>query len=307
MIKLFSRFISIDTVKFDLFTIDNIRNTYYNKFSEIYSQLNIITNQLFSLTFGDINTTTSTLLSNNLFKIIKMNYTQNINLKASAEKNVSIPERTSIIYYTKSDNLYMKHSRVLIMYEINKNSIKNYKIYINCAQNTIKEYMKREKGSAYDIKLLIENILNKYYLSIYAIGPIDNPENIELDINNAINKTFNITCPTEHIINYLNLRKNNSFTSDEKLELLISKALNNEDTSFYDNIDYQTIITKLKRDLIDEPIRIVIFNYRGNITQEEFKNISRKISQEYSLNLNIKNNITSNITYLDSINYMSIY
>ena len=298
MIKLFSRFISIDTVKFDLFTIDSIRNTYYNKFSEIYSQLNIITNQLFSLTFGDINTTTSTLLSNNLFKTIKMNYTQNINLKASAEKNVSIPERTSIIYYTKSDNLYMKHSRVLIMYEINKNSIKNYKIYINCAQNTIKEYMKREKGSAYDIKLLIENILNKYYLSIYAIGPIDNPENIELDINNAINKTFNITCPTEYIINYLNLRKNNSFISDEKLELLISKALNNEDTSFYDNIDYQTIITKLKRDLIDEPIRIVIFNYRGNITQEEFKNISRKISKEYSLNLNIKNNITSNIKYL---------
>ena len=45
MIKLFSRFITNDTVKFDLFTIDNMKKSNYPKFNEIYSQLNNITNQ----------------------------------------------------------------------------------------------------------------------------------------------------------------------------------------------------------------------------------------------------------------------
>ena len=203
-----------------------------------------------------------------------MYYTQNINLKASAEKNVSIPEKTSIIYYDKTDNIYLHHSRILIMYEINENSIKNYIIYINCVQNTIKEYMKREKGLVYDIKISIENILKKYYLSIYAIGPFNDLEKIEIEINEAINKSFTITCPTQNIINYLNLRKNNSFTSDEKLELLISKAIDKEDTSTYENIDYSQLIQKVKIDLIDEPKRVVIFNYRGNISNEDLKNNS---------------------------------
>ena len=175
----------------------------------------------------------------------------------------------------------MIHSRILIMYEIKENSIKNYIIYISCVENIIKEYMKREKGLVYDIKISVKNLLKKYYLSIYTIGPIDNLENIEIEINNAINKSFTITCSTTNIIKYLNLRKKNSFTSNEKLELLISKAINKEDTSTYENIEYDKLIQKLKIDLIDEPKRVVIFNYRGNISNEDFKN----------------NNITDNIKY----------
>ena len=298
MIKLFSRFITNDTVKFDLFTIDDMKKSNYSKFQDIYYSLNNITNHLFSLTFGDINTTESKNMSNNLFSIIQNKINPQIpNLKASEETIISIPEKSSIIYYNKTDNIYMIHSRILIMYEIKENSIKNYIIYISCVENIIKEYMKREKGLVYDIKISVKNLLKKYYLSIYAIGPIDELENIEIEINNAINKSFTITCSTTNIIKYLNLRKNNSFTSNEKLELLISKAINKEDTSTYENIEYDKLIQKLKIDLIDEPKRVVIFNYRGNISNEDFKNKIAKISKEYSLNENIKNNITDSIKY----------
>jgi hypothetical protein len=193
------------------------------------------------------------------------------------------------------------------MYEINENLIKNYIIYISCAQNTIKEYMKREKGLVYDIKLSIEKILKKNYFSIYAIGPFNELEKIEIEINEAINKSFTITCPTQNITTYLNLRKNNSFTSDEKLQLLISKAIEKEDTSIYENIDYDKLVQKLKIYLIEEPKRVVILNYGGNISDEDFKTIPDKISKEYSLNKNIKNQITNNTKYLQSLNYTSIY
>jgi hypothetical protein len=308
MIKLFSRFITNDTVKFDLFTIDDMKKSSYSKFQDIYYSLNNITNHLFSLTFGDINTTESKNMSNNLFSIIRNKNNSEIpNLKASKETIISIPEKSSIIYYNKTDNIYMIHSRILIMYEIKENSIKNYIIYISCVENIIKEYMKREKGLVYDIKISVENILKKYYLSIYTIGPIDNLENIEIEINNAINQSFNITCPTKDIINYLNLRKNNSFTSDEKLQLLISKAIEKEDTSIYENIDYDKLVQKLKIYLIEEPKRVVILNFGGNISDEDFKTIPDKISKEYSLNKNIKNQITNNTKYLQPLNYTSIY
>ena len=311
MIKLFSRFITIETVKFDLFTIEDMKNTSHSQFNDIYQSLNKIITHLFSLTLGDINTNTSREMSNNLYKIINFNYTYNYsnipNLKASAPIIYSLPEKTSIIYYNKTDNIYLHHSRILIMYEINENLIKNYIIYISCAQNTIKEYMKREKGLVYDIKLSIEKILKKNYFSIYAIGPFNELEKIEIEINEAINKSFTITCPTQNITNYLNLRKNNSFTSDEKLQLLISKAIEKEDTSIYENIDYDKLVQKLKIYLIEEPKRVVILNFGGNISDEDFKTIPDKISKEYSLNKNIKNQITNNTKYLQSLNYTSIY
>ena len=83
-------------------------------------------------TIGDINKITS--ITNLLSQFLIKNK-NNINLQSSIiKKNIYLKDKTSIIYYTKNENLYDIQSSIMIFYQLNStdiiNDFKYYSLYI---------------------------------------------------------------------------------------------------------------------------------------------------------------------------------
>ena len=167
--------------------------------------------------------------------------------------------------------------------------------------------MRNIKGSVYDIELKIETIGKNYYFIIYAISPIDNPETLEKYINEAINQTLINTYKCENlalISDYLTKGQRKNYTSDDRLIELINKSKGTQtesNSNINQNITYETIVSRVTNDIINLCKRIVIFNYRNNITQNEIDEAIKLIPKKYTLNSEVTNNITNNITELGNL------
>lgn len=61
---------------------------------------------------------------------------------------------------------------------------------------------------------------------------------------------------------------------------------------------YQSIIEKVKDIVIKNPKRIAILYHRADLTDEELDEQNKELDENYLLRPEIKNIITTNITYL---------
>ena len=309
MIKIFTQFITVNTTKFDLFSVNDVLSCEYREFTTFFNDLNKYKEKLIYLSFGDVSYNESYNESNKIFKLINYNVTNSYNLLNSVlkEKYVVLPELSSFIYYTKTKEDNNNNNRILVLYEITANFINIYKMYILCIQYNIYNYMRNIKGSVYDIELKIETIGKNYYFVIYAISPIDNPETLEKYINEAINQTLINTYKCENlalISDYLTKGQRKNYTSDDRLIELINKSKGTQtesNSNINQNITYETIVSRVTNDIINLCKRIVIFNYRNNITQNEIDEAIKLIPKKYTLNSEVTNNITNNITELGNL------
>ena len=309
MIKIFTQFITVNTTKFDLFSVNDVLSCEYEQFTTFFKNLNKSKEKLIYLSFGDVSYNESYNESNKIFKLINYNVSDSYNLLNSVlkEKYVVLPELSSFIYYTKTKEDNNNNNRILVLYEITANFINIYKMYIFCIQYNIYNYMRNIKGSVYDIELKIETIGKNYYFVIYAISPIDNPETLEKYINEAINQTLINTYKCENlalISDYLTKGQRKNYTSDDRLIELINKSKGTQtesNSNINQNITYETIVSRVTNDIINLCKRIVIFNYRNNITQNEIDEAIKLIPKKYTLNSEVTNNITNNITELGNL------
>ena len=270
MIKIFTQFITVNTTKFDLFSVNDVLSCEYEQFTTFFKNLNKYKEKLIYLSFGDVSYNESYNESNKIFKLINYNVSDSYNLLNSVlkEKYVVLPELSSFIYYTKTKEDNNNNNRILVLYEITANFINIYKMYILCIQYNIYNYMRNIKGSVYDIELKIETIGKNYYFVIYAISPIDNPETLEKYINEAINQTLINTYKCENlalISDYLTKGQRKNYTSDDRLIELINKSKGTQtesNSNINQNITYETIVSRVTNDIINLCKRIVIFNYR---------------------------------------------
>ena len=169
--------------------------------------------------------------------------------------------------------------------------------------------MRNTKGSVYDIQLKIEKVEKFYYFIIYAISPIDNPEILEKYINEAINQTLQNSSKCENIdliSEYLIKGKRKNYTSDDKLVELINKVKGIQtetNSNINKKIIYESIINSVKNDIINLCKRIVILNYRSDISENEINESIKLIPKNYTLNSNVRNNVTNNIKELENLTY----
>ena len=309
MIKIFNQFITANSTKFELFSIDDILNCQYSEFNSFFTVLNQYKEKLLYLSLGDISYDEAYSESNKLYQLINFNNSDIYNYNSSNIYYVKLPELSSFIYYTKTKEDNNKNNRILVSYEISSDFIDIYKIYILCVQQKIYHYMRNIKGSVYDIQLKIEKVEKYYYFIIYAISPIDNPELLEKYINEALNQTLQNSSKCENIdliSEYLIKGKRKNYTSDDKLEELINKVKGIQtetNSNINKKIIYESIINRVRNDIINLCKRIVILNYRSDISENEINESIKLIPKNYTLNPNVRNNVTNNIKELEHLTY----
>lgn len=303
LLRLFKKFVSVDTYVFDDFPMDCVKNAQYEDFKALFENITSIKTHLKYLTFGDISLEQANSSTVNLASLIKV--PEEVNLKESAEKKVEIPVNTSIFYSLKSPNIYEKQGVTLVMYEFDKKYLQEMSFYSLCASDFFFDYIRTKRGSGYTVQVKVRQILGKYYLFIYSIGKVYSPEKMDRFINEALRESFSFDkCDVDLILKHFNNVKNvKGYASDKFEELKDEILLNNpkplkEEKNDEQTLTYQSIIEKLQEIVIKNPKRIAVLYHRADLNDEELDNQNKELDEKYLLNPDVKNEMTTNITYL---------
>jgi hypothetical protein len=302
ILNLFKRFISIDTYMLDDFPMDCVKIAKYEDFKSLFENITSIKTQLTYLTFGDISLEQAKSSTGKLASLIKV---PEVNLKESAGQKVELPANISILYSLKSPNIYEKQGVTVVMYEFNKTFLEEMTIYSYCAYDFFFDYIRTKRGSGYTVQVQVRNILDKNYLFIYSLGKVYSPEQMDRFINEALRESFSFDkCQVDLIRQHLkNVQNIESYAEDkfEKLKADIHshnvKTLK-EEKKDEKTMTYQSIIEKLQDIVIKNPKRIAILYHRADLTDEELDKQNKELDENYLLNPEIKNIMTTNITYL---------
>ena len=302
ILSLFKRFVSLDTYKFDDFPMDCVKNSKYEDFKLLFENITSIKTQLTYLTFGDISLEQVKSSTEKLASLITV---PEVNLKESAGQKVEIPVNTSILYSLKSPDIYEKQGVTLVMYEFDKKLLEEMTIYSYCVSDFFFDYIRTKRGSGYTVQVKVKSILDKMYLYIYSLGKVYSPEKMDIFINEALKESFSFDkCQVDLIRQYLkNLGNIKGYAGDRfeqlKADIHSNKAKMLEEEKNDEKImTYQSIIEKVQDIVIKNPKRIAILYHRADLTDEELDKQNKELDENYLLNPEIKNIMTTNITYL---------
>ncbi len=300
--NLLKRFISVDTYVFDDFPMDCVKNAKYEDFKSLFENITSIKTQLTYLTFGDISLEQAKASTGKLASLIKV---PEVNLKESAGKKVEIPANTSILYSLKSPDIYEKQGVTAVMYEFNINIYEEMEIYSYCAYDFFFDYIRTKRGSGYTVQVQVINILGKNYLYIYSLGKVYSPEKMDRFINEALIESFSFDkCKVDLIRQHSKNYDNIEGYAEDKFEELKADIHSNKPKTLKEEkkdekpMTYQSIIEKVKDIVIKNPKRIAILYHRADLTDEELDEQNKELDENYLLRPEIKNIITTNITYL---------
>ena len=302
ILRIFKRFISVDSYEFDDFPMDCVKNAKYEDFKSLFENITNIKTQLSYLTFGDISLEQANSSTNNLASLIKV--TEEVNLKESAGQKVEIPVNTSILYSLKSPNIYEKQGVTLVMYEFDKKFMEEMTIYSYCASSFFFDYIRTKRGSGYTVQVKVKRILDKNYLFVYSLGKVYSPEKMDRFINEAFKESFTYDkCNVDLIRKHLKNIESIKDYAEDKFEQLKNNILSiNPKTLKKEKNDegmtYQSIVEKLKDIIIRNPKRIAVLYHRADLSDEELDKQNKELDENYFLNPEIKNEMTSNITFL---------
>ena len=306
VMNLFINFITVETFEFEDFSIDNIKTSTYFEFINIHEKISSYITSLKYLTYGDISFDLANSTTEKLSSLIKE---QELTLQLKLEKFVDIPEKKSILYSTTSTNVYQTQGMTLVMYEFDESLLEEMIMYTICAYDILFGYIRTERGSGYVVQMYVKSIYDKnlnkyrYYLTILCLGKFYSPEKMDRLINEAIKDSFTHTFPIDLISEYLTNRDMLRDFPEERYEYLIyhldyynsfQNLKNDENT-----MTYESIIEDLQDVLVNKPKRISILYHRGDITEEELEKQKSELDENYYLNSDIKNEVTTNITYLE--------
>jgi len=124
-------------------------------------------------------------------------------------------------------------------------------------------------------------------------------------INEALRESFSFDkCNVDLILKHLkNVRNIEGYADDKFEELKVDILFNNlmsikEKKTDEQIITYQNIVEKLKDVVIKNPKRIAILYHRADLNDEELGKQNKELDEKYLLNPKIKNEMTTNITFL---------
>jgi secreted Zn-dependent insulinase-like peptidase len=282
--------------------MDCVKIAKYEDFKSLFENITSIKTQLTYLTFGDISLEQAKSSTGKLASLIKVT---EVNLKESAGQKLELPANISILYSLKSPNIYEKQGVTLVMYEFNKTFLEEMTIYSYCAYDVFFDYLRTKRGSGYTVKVLVRNILDKTYLLIYSLGKVYSPEQMDRFINEALIESFSFDkCKVDLIRQHLKNVENIEGYAGDKFEMLKDDIHSNKVKTLKEEkkdekiITYQSIIEKLQDIVIKNPKRIAILYHRADLTDEELDKQNKELDENYLLNPEIKNIMTTNITYL---------
>ena len=303
ILKVFKRFISVDTYESGDFPLEIVKDLNYSDYLKVYENITEIITKLKYLTHGDISLNQSESTTETLASLIKES---EINLLLSSPKKVKIPEKTSILFTTKSRNKYQRQGGTLVMYEYDSKLAQQMKLYSLCAGDFIFNYIRTKRGSGYTVHVYPTAILGKRYLLIYTLGKVYSPEKMDNLINEAIKESFSYKkCDINSIIKHLENRSKIDYYADNKFSDLIGyiesdvENVLTKETLNAEKMTFDSIIKDLKDTFQNKPKRIAILFHRGDITAEELENQKKELNENYYLNKDIKNIVTDNITFLE--------
>ena len=124
-------------------------------------------------------------------------------------------------------------------------------------------------------------------------------------INEALRESFSFDkCQVDLIRQHLKNVGNIEGYAEDTFGNLIADIHSNKVKTFKEEkkdektITYQSIIEKLQDIVIKNPKRIAILYHRADLTDEELDKQNKELDENYLLNPEIKNIMTTNITYL---------
>ena len=303
ILRLFKRFVSVDTYEFDDFPMDCVKNAKYEDFKSLFENITSIKTQLTYLTFGDISLEQANSTTASLASLIKVQ--EEINLKESAGQKIEIPGNTSILYSLKSPNIYEKQGVTLVMYEFDKKLVEEMTIYSYCASDFFFDYIRTKRGSGYTVQVKVKNVLDKFYLFVYSLGKIYSPEQMDRFINEAFKESFtydkcNVDLVRKHLKNVENVKGYAEDKFEQLKDNILPKNLTalKEDKNDEKIMTYQSIVEKLQDIVVKNPKRIAVLYHRADLSDEELDKQHKELDENYLLNPEIKNEMTTNITFL---------
>ena len=310
--KLFKRFVTVDTYKFEDFSLDDVKESDYSNFTNMFTKINETISKLKYLTYGDISVNLANSTTEKLSSLIKE---QEINLKLNIQKYVDIPEKTSIIYSYVPENKYERQGVTFVMYEFEEKLYEKMHLYQICADNIFFDYLRSQRGSGYIVTSNIRTIEDqsqdkiRYYFSVFCLGKVYSTEKMDRLINEAIKESFKYKFPIDLIRKHLKNKEKLRNYPQERFEDLIKYLYpvdNNTQNNSKDNNDekdenmtYESIVESIQDTLVNKPKRIAIYYHRGDLTPEELEEQNKELDPTYYLNTEIKNEVTTNLTYLE--------
>ena len=132
---IFKKFITSNTLEDDI-SNDDIENINLDDYNNLIKTIQNLEKKITFFTIGDIDIDKITSITNLLSEFLIKNK-KDINLQSSLiKKNIYLKDKTSIIYYTKNENLYDNQSSIMIFYQLNSTDIINdFKYYSLCIAN----------------------------------------------------------------------------------------------------------------------------------------------------------------------------
>ena len=311
-VKIFSKFITVNTYESYEFPIEYAMNAKYSDYLKMFSEITKIIKKLKYLTQGDISVNKATNTTELLSSLIKET---EINLLLAQPKEVELPIKTSILFSTKSSNIYQRQGATLVMYEFDEAILDYVYLYSLCGSTYLFDYIRTKKGSGYTVAMVPAQVLDKYYLLIYSLGKVYSPEKMDRFINEGIKESFSTNkCNIDLILKHLQKKAELlSYFAEYKFEYLIESLLQKEvDIKILKDVklrgsslSYKDIVEVIKELVIEKPKRISILYHRGDIKDEELEDQKKEIDKKYYLNEKIENVVTENIEYLK--NYTKYY
>ena len=191
------------------------------------------------------------------------------------------------------------------MYEFDKKLVEEMTIYSYCISAFFFDYIRTKRGSGYTVQVKVKKILDKFYLFIYSLGKVYSPEQMDRFINEAIKESFtydkcNVDLVRKHLKNVASIKD----YAEDKFGQLKKNILSNnpkrlkEEKNNEKIMTYQSIIEKLEDIVVKNPKRIAVLYHRADLNDEELEKQHKELDENYFLNPEIKNEMTTNITFL---------
>ena len=302
-LDIFKRFITADALDTSPINKENIIKISYSDFTNLFINITDLKYKLTYLTYGDISLEQSKSTTDKLSSLIKV---PEFNLLLSQQKKVVLPNKTSILYSTKSLNEYERQGSILVMYEIDESLVDYIDYYSLCASSFFFDYLRTKRATGYGVYLFTAQVYDKYYLLIFAFGKNYSPEKMDRFINEAMKESFELKiCKIKEIEQHFNNYANSLVNYAEiRFEALIQNLLNPESLKLKKNLErsnndiYKEVVKNVKKVLIENPKRIGILYHRGDITNDELEKQNKELDEKYFLNSQVDNVLTEDIEYL---------
>ena len=303
ILNVFKSFISVHTFEFYDYPIEIIKNITFSDIRQMAKNIvEINKNSLKYLTYGDISLELANSTTRQLSSLI--NKTDEITLLLNSPKVVEIPDNSSILFSLRSANKYQRQGRTLVLYEFNETLKEKMDLYSYCAGDILFDYLRSQRGTGYTVRTKVVEVLNKYYLMIYALGKVYSPEKMDRFVNEAIKESFKFNNTSVDLIRkHLKNRDSINGYAEDKFNSLF-KYLNPQnnitnEAKDEENMTYESIIEDLQEVFVKKVKRISILYHRGDLSDEEYIKEKNELDKDYYLNSNIKNVLTEDINYLE--------